>query len=70
MIGATSKTAMDFKVSFKSKAGGDVTIDKIRKETSSKGGDYELRKKTLLELESQYGALNASKHGRLEVIPI
>ena len=57
-------------VSFKSKGGGDVTIDQIRKETSSKGGGYELRRKTLLELESQYGALNASNNGKLEVLPI
>ena len=66
----TRKTVTEFKVSFKSKGGGDVIIDEIRKETSSKGGDYELRKKTLLELESQYGALNASKNGKLEVFPI
>ena len=69
-MGATSKTATDFKVSFKSTGGGDVTIDEIRKETSSKGGVYELRKKTLLELESQYGALNANKNSKLEVLPI
>ena len=69
-MGATHKTATDFKVSFKSKGGGDVTIDEIRKETSSKTVDYELRKKTLLELESQYGALNANKNSKLEVLPI
>ena len=69
-MAAPRKTATDFKVSFKSRGGGDVTIDEIRKETISKGGDYELRKKTLLELESQYGALNASKNGKLEVITI
>ena len=69
-MGATNKTAKDFKVSFKSKGGGGVTIDEIRKESSSKEGIYELRKKTLLELESQYGALNASNNGKLEVLPI
>ena len=69
-MGATRKTATDFKVSFKSKGGGDVTIDEIRKETSLKGGGYELRKKTLLELESQYGALNANKNSKLEVLSI
>ena len=69
-MGATNKTAKDFKVSFKSKGGGGVTIDEIRKESSSKEGIYELRKKTLLELESQYGAVNASKNRKLEVLPI
>ena len=70
LTGATNKTTNDFMVSFKSKGGGDVTIDQTRKETSSKGGVYELRRKTLLELESQYGALNASNNGKLEVLPI